>query len=685
MKKSIFNLLLVLTALLVIFVGCSTEEADTQDMRIILDKDASRTILPNDLNLSISEYKITCVGPDNKTHVYNTRRSTFLLEGVPMGSWNITAEGCNEKGIAIVKGSTTFNLNRTNTSVTVVLNQLIGQGALNLTYTWSGTDVSVPKVEVSIEDQSGNTFLPTRNLDVNASSATLSLSDIPSGSYVVHAILYDNGTKAAGCIEAVRIADNKTTTGSLNFNVDQQPDVIGHLTLENKAGTPIVCTVKNLEAGEQIEAQTNRSISLDTSSISSNDISIDWYLDGIKVGNGTEIEICPPPGEHRLDIIAKTNMLGTIGSTSIPFQAAILGQTGVPVLAGVTKASSNLKIGGRNTLKFLSDGNVLLTSDATMTATICSIKSNELVANTSIKYDFPVCDAAQLNGCNKIVLLYENANIDGAIRGAAARYAYDSSAMTLTKEVVGHGLIKNTITDYYLKSPVGIIKNASWMNGNFGLFGYTTQPRNYILLRSIENTNTAVGGSNSYYTAGRVVHGSSNSVSQYTLMSASEDGERMVFVNPDSGYITFSWSEANLYKSAIKDDATELVGATSVSLLPSAPGENARAVVAVGQTLYVYSCIGKDISKVSTISRNGDEGSNVQSMNMISSYNEKFLYILNSNSISTWKIENNLPVFVAITETSFAPARAAISPSGAYLLCCSSDSNTVTMFRIKTN
>ena len=204
MKKSLSNLLLIFLASLMLFVGCSQEEASTQDMRIILDKE-TRTITPSNLDLSISSYKITCVGPDNKTHVYNTRRSTFLLEGVPVGSWNITAEGCNDEGTSLVKGSTNFNLNKTNTSAVVVLNQLIGQGALNLIYTWPGSDVEVPSVEVSIEDQNGNIFLSARNLDISNSSATLSVNELPAGSYIVHAFLYNKGKKVAGYTEAVRI------------------------------------------------------------------------------------------------------------------------------------------------------------------------------------------------------------------------------------------------------------------------------------------------------------------------------------------------------------------------------------------------------------------------------------------------------------------------------------------------
>ncbi len=684
MKKNIFSLLLLLAALvLLVSVGCESE-TDSEDMRIILDKEVSRTIIPADLDLSISEYNITCVGPDNKTHSYSTKRSTFLLQGVPVGSWTITAEGCNEKGTPLVKGSTTFNLNKGNTSVTVVLNELIGQGSLNLVYTWEGNNVEDPSVEVSIEDQNGNSYMSARKLEVKNSSATLTLSEIPAGSYIVHAILYDRNQKAAGYTEAVRIVDNKATTGSLSFNVDALPSVVGQLTLENKAGTPIVCTVKDLAPGDQIAAMENHKVVLDTSSFSSSDVSISWYLDGSLIGSGTEITICPTPGEHRLDVIASTRMLGATGSTSVSFQAALLGEPGVPVLAGTIQGTSDLKIGGRNTMEFLSDGNVLITSDESRTATICAIQRNNLVAKTSLQYDYPVIDAIQLNGYNKIALLYENVPISGETRGAVARYAYDSSAMTLTEEVTGQGNVSSNREGVYIVNAVGLIKNASWMNENFAAYGFTNQQKNYIVLRSINNTGTSIGSSSSYYTTGRVVHGTCQQ--PYELYAASSDGERMVFVNRIDGYITFSWSESNKYLSAIKTDATEVKNAGAVAIIPSASGENARAVVSVGQKLYIYSCSGDAISLVKTISRSSDEGESTGTVRMLTSFDEKYVYLLNAgaSSISTWKIVDNNPVFVGVTSTQFSPARAAISPSGAYMLCCGADSSSISMFRIKT-
>ena len=539
---------------------------------------------------------------------------------------------------------------------------------------------------MSIEDQNGNTYLSSRTLEINNSSATLSLSEIPAGSYIVHAILYDKGLKAAGYTEAVRIVDNKTTSGTLSFNVDSLPAVVGQLTLENKAGTPIVCTVQNLASGDQIAAQEDHTVSLDTSSFSSSDVSVSWYLDGSAVGTGTQVTICPTPGEHRLDVIASTRMLGATGSASISFQAALLGEPGVPVLASTIQGDADLKIGGRNTLEFLSDGNVLLTSDATRTATICAIQRNQLVAKTSITYDYPVKDAIQLNGYSKIALLYENVPLGGSTRATTARYAYDSSAMTLTKEVEGQGLVRSTRSDIYLEKGVGLIRNASWMNGNFGVFGYTNQPWNYIVLRSIANTDTALNSASSYYTTGRVVHGSNSTISQYTLMATSHDGERMVFVNSTDGHITFSWSESNAYMAITEGSASQLVGATAVALLPSASGESVRAAVAVGQSIYVYSTDGDQVTLVTTISRNSDEGSSTGTVKMLPSYDERFIYFLNSgsSSISTWKVVDNLPVFVGVTSTTFAPTRAAISPSGAYMLCCGADSSTITMFRIKT-
>ena len=135
MKRQKLNsiLAIVLILSLALFISCEAKK-NTADMRITMEKEVSRTYTPTDVNLSITNYELTCTSPSNEIFKYTTKRNTFILEGVALGEWNIKADGKNDNGTVLVSGRTTFNLNDTNTNATVILNELKGTGNVSLTY-----------------------------------------------------------------------------------------------------------------------------------------------------------------------------------------------------------------------------------------------------------------------------------------------------------------------------------------------------------------------------------------------------------------------------------------------------------------------------------------------------------------------------------------------------------------------
>ena len=225
------QIIAMLMAALIIFSFASCESGgSTADMRIILEKEVSRTITPGDVTLSITNYDITCTGPDNQSHKLNTRRNTFILEDVPVGTWTIKADGKNEEGIILVTGSTTFNLNETNTSATVSLSEMVGSGNLSLVYTWDSSLItSTPRLVIQftgMDNSVSKEYTPT----LASGSATLSLTAQTSGSYTVNAKLYDGSLLVAGAIDAIRIVSGKTTSGTISLDLDEAHPLLGQLT-----------------------------------------------------------------------------------------------------------------------------------------------------------------------------------------------------------------------------------------------------------------------------------------------------------------------------------------------------------------------------------------------------------------------------------------------------------------------
>ena len=343
-KKGILAMLLALAIMLL--AGCQ-EAQQTADLRILLDESGSRILTPKDpADFKVEKYHVICQerGKANPIELESIR-SSFVIQDLPIGEYTIEATGRNAAGDDIVRGSTTFSLSHTNTTATVVLSELIGQGNVNISFTWDGNLITEPSVKVTLSPRDGQSVeAVTETLAVSNNSASFTRSGLPAGSYTIVAELFDGETKVAGCVEALRIGQNSTVNGSVSFDLDELPSSVGNITLENQAGIPIECRIIGLENEAAVEAQKEIVVSLDTSGLEESGLAIEWYLDGSFLGKGKEIRLTPQPGSHRLDVVASTSKLGSTGSTQINFEAALLGEAGMPVLGALVSTDDGISL-----------------------------------------------------------------------------------------------------------------------------------------------------------------------------------------------------------------------------------------------------------------------------------------------------------------------------------------------------
>jgi len=361
------------------FAGCK-EEPGRSSLHLTMQSndDQSRSILPEDTPLEVSRYAVTGTGPQGSTFELQSTNPTMEVEGLLMGNWEILAVGQNSDGVNLVSGSTTCSLTSEPTNALIELNSLMGTGTMNVQFTWDNTKISNPSIDLWVTDPDGvkNKVNPTTSNYINGSiyySATY-----PSGSYMLQSRLYSGTAAVAGCAEVVRIVGGKTTDGTIALDLDKYPEIPSSLTLINKVGTPIECSISGITTSVTALQEVTASVTIPESE-NNEGLGVLWFLDGEQISSSLDCPFTPSTGTHRLDLIAKGALQASSGSASISFKAIVAGTPGYPVLANtVTDNTDGLKISGNTKIAFLPDGKILLASSIHSTLQICRIVRDSL-------------------------------------------------------------------------------------------------------------------------------------------------------------------------------------------------------------------------------------------------------------------------------------------------------------------
>lgn len=662
-NKTATILALVLVAL-ALATGCQ-EASKTADLRVTLDDSIDRTLVPKDPEeFKVVKYRVTCQSRSGGDPItLDTIRSSIVFQGLPLGTYDISATGRNESGVDIVSGSSEFNLTGSNTSATIVLNRLIGSGHISITFTWDGALVQDPSVHVTltpIDGQTGETV--ERTLETSGSSATFTANDLPSGSYRLTARLMDKGVGVAGCVEAVRISDKATVSAQIPFNLDKLPSSAGSITLENQAGIPISCTINGVEEGQTVQAQQKLEVSLATAGLEEMAVDVEWYLDGESIGKGTAISLTPQPGQHRLDVVASTDKLGSSGSTTIKFEAALLGQTGVPVMGGrVTESSvEGLSLSGDMVMDFLVDGNLMIIDNDADRIQTCAIVRNTLRVDGSQKIDDDIVVAASIPG---------TAHIGFATRGnKVAMYDYSSGTGKFSE--VADGTCLSGDGKVFYNGIYGISRKGHG-EGRFAVFGFLRivdfdKPTNAFSLHDWQDTENFMASFQQI--DGKVTD-------SYDVFGVHPSGDDAIMIDRQTrrAFAYFQHLEIADRFDTIYGELPQLTDPDAVTVLPSSGRNILRILVADGDRFLIYE--GDKNGKATDgftyrESMIRPEGSGLDSVRFVLNASDTFLYVLNqgNESVSTYEIgsEGKL-TYKAMTELGFSPVDAVISPAGDYM------------------
>ena len=363
MKRVLFVLLCIM---LVLSVQSCSDKVESATLRVEMDKSV-RTLSPLIENMEIHGYRVVAVGPDGKERAPQTTNYSYInLDNLSVGEWTIKVYGYNQDNLDLCYGESTVKLTAGKNSARVYLDQLVGKGSLTIYLKWDAAAYPKAKsVSVTLTAQDGTelSILPS---EPNNNSVVIVKDNMDTGSYKFTAKLIDTeGNTLTGIAEAIRISNGEKTEGVIDFPCSADSGS-GEIKISNNTSLPVEVKINGLESLMEANKAFTLNITLPKSSpLTINDLETVWFLNGEEVGRGSEItfEKGVEKGIHRIDVITETEHKGSMGSSSISFQAASNTDHGDPYQKYTLIDGSECKLGTGVVMHFLPDNRLLIASN----------------------------------------------------------------------------------------------------------------------------------------------------------------------------------------------------------------------------------------------------------------------------------------------------------------------------------
>jgi hypothetical protein len=301
----------VLLAFFVILASCSMPQmgvdGDEGSMAITVDGAPMRTLLPP-IDMTVSAYDISGVGPGGKTFSKSTTGTSVIVSALAFGSWTVTVQAKNAASTVIGQGSGTVMVHTgQQTSLAITVAPLTGNGTISLGVTWVAADVPTPSIDARLLPGAGSAIPLT--FVMGAGTATLLNGSISSGYYTLSLKLLDNGVLVMGAVEVVRIVKGQTTAGSFDFTQVNRGTGDISIAIAPVISDPIPVTM----TGQPATLSPGSSMTVTAAVPASvGNVVFVWYLNGESRATGTSASpsftfgSVLPVGFYRLDVTAFT-------------------------------------------------------------------------------------------------------------------------------------------------------------------------------------------------------------------------------------------------------------------------------------------------------------------------------------------------------------------------------------------
>jgi hypothetical protein len=261
--------------------------------------------------LDIKSYKLRGEGPDGASFDWIEVTGTKVaLSDVRRGQWTLYAQAIGENGDILASGKLETFLSNSSPTGALYMDSEVGEGDVRCSFAWNTFQVLYPSIEIYVKKNDGEYVArDASEISIGDGVAVWNAKDVGAGSYVVRALLKDEGEVVAGVAAAMRIIDGKQSVGDVRFTVGKLSAIYG-ISLEN---TPTVTVKGNLELGE------NGNVSFVSDFT---DLRYDWFLNGeyVEGENSDTLNIFQTSedrGFFRLDCIVQNSNNTSINSASI--------------------------------------------------------------------------------------------------------------------------------------------------------------------------------------------------------------------------------------------------------------------------------------------------------------------------------------------------------------------------------
>lgn len=436
---------LVIFAILaaILITSACEEKPNTTTMRLILSSPSSarEVIKPVGQGLAITSYAISGTGPNGNTFSITTNNAQVDINGLVIGTWTIDVVALNQQGTALATGSKTHHLTTAANVVEILVDTLVGTGSVSLGFSWAEPSFADVSLKIFLQAQGGEQQEITSGISVNPSAATaLFEKNLAAGSYQLLYELYSGSTKIAGGIETLRIIDGALTSAEIPIIVDKETPEATGLTIASTITVPVKGSIEGLASSVLPNTPLSATFVYQEGGGSS-DLDIYWYLDGEQIAIGPSVGFSTYTGAHRLDAVAGTELLGSIGSDSFPFRATVVSQQGVPVIIATISQGDRdpyaqpYRLANVTDTAFLRDGRLLIAGSSGLQ--LCEVIHDELVvvSNFTSTGGTVQTDPYPVNGVSDIIIDTVDDIVCTTARdlGIVAFYQYDSVSGDLEK------------------------------------------------------------------------------------------------------------------------------------------------------------------------------------------------------------------------------------------------------------